>query len=150
ACDLALSCRFAQNPTMRHKNPFSFWTTVSVLSLSGLFSIGSCRCIAADTSRAAERHFLYVAEPGIRDYLEYGGHGVLVFDLDHGHRFVKRIPSAGLNEKGQPLNVKGVCANAATRRLYVSTIKTLISFDLVTEKILWEKPYEGGCDRMSI
>jgi hypothetical protein len=26
---------------------------------------------------------LYVAVPGIRDYLEYGGHGLLVFDIDH-------------------------------------------------------------------
>ena len=91
-----------------------------------------------------------MAAPGIRDYLEYGGHGILVFDIDHGHQFVKRIPSAGLDEKGKPLNVKGICANAATRRLYVSTIKTLLCFDLLTEKILWEKLYEGGCDRMAL
>lgn len=96
------------------------------------------------------QRLLYVATPGIRNYLEYGGHGVLVFDIDKNHRFVKRIPSAGLNEKGQPINVKGICASAATGRLYVSTLKTLISFDLLTEKILWEKPYEGGCDRMAI
>jgi len=97
-----------------------------------------------------ERKFLYVAEPGIRDYLEYGGHGVLVFDIDHGHRFVKRIPSSGLDEKGQPLNVKGICANAVTKRLYVSTTRTLTCFDLITEKTLWENVYEGGCDRMAI
>jgi len=97
-----------------------------------------------------ERKFLYVAEPGIRNYLEYGGHGVLVFDIDRGHRFVKRIPSPGLDEKGQPLNVKGICANAATKRLYVSTTRTLICFDLITEKTLWENVYEGGCDRMAI
>src|SRR5262249_28994795 len=64
--------------------------------------------------------------------------------------FVKRVPSAGFDEKGAPLNVKGICACAATKRLYVSTLKSLICFDLVTEKILWEKNYEGGCDRMSI
>jgi len=105
---------------------------------------------ATPNENSAERKLLYVAEPGIRDYLDYGGHGVLVFDIDHGHRFVKRIKSSGLDEKGQPLNVKGICANAATKRLYVSTTKTLTCFDLVTEKILWEKAYEGGCDRMSI
>ena len=96
------------------------------------------------------RKLLYVAEPGIRNYLEYGGHGVLVFDIDHGHRFVKRIPAAGLDEKGQPLNVKGICANASTKRLYVSTTRTLTCFDLGTGKILWEKAYEGGCDRMAL
>jgi len=37
------------------------------------------------------KHYLYVAVPGIRDYLGYGGHGILVFDMDSGHRFVKRI-----------------------------------------------------------
>src|SRR5258705_6610462 len=84
---------------------------------------------------------LYVAEPGIRDYLEYGGHGILVFDIDNGHKFVKRLPSAGLNQKGVPLNVKGIAANAGTARLYVTTTQTLMSFDLVTSKLLWEKPY---------
>ena len=101
-------------------------------------------------SAAETRHLLYVATPGIRNYLEYGGHGILVFDIDHGHRFVKRLPSAGLDEKGQPMNVKGICASAARERLYVSTLKTLLCFDLVSEKLLWEKAYEGGCDRMSI
>ena len=47
---------------------------------------------------AEERRLLYVAAPGIRDYLEYGGHGLLVFDIDDGHRFVKRIPTAGLDD----------------------------------------------------
>ncbi|HVR34724.1 MAG TPA: hypothetical protein VMS21_02615 [Methylomirabilota bacterium] len=96
------------------------------------------------------RRYLYVAQPGIRNYLEYGGHGVLVYDIDDGHRFVRRIPSAGLNEQGEPINVKGVCANAQTKRLYVSTIRSLICFDLRTDEILWEKAYGGGCDRMSM
>src|SRR5213592_3284842 len=115
-----------------------------------LLSQASCGLDAATNSNQAERRLLYVAEPGIRNYLEYGGHGVLVFDIDHGHRFLKRIPAAGLGESGQPLNVKGVCANASTKRLYVGTTRTLTCFDLPGEKIIWEKPYPGGCDRMSI
>lgn len=97
-----------------------------------------------------ERHYLYVATPGVRNYLEYGGHGLLVFDIDQGHRFVKRIPTKGVDEQGVPLNVKGICANAATRRVYISTTRTLTALDLVTEKMLWERAYEGGCDRMAI
>lgn len=100
--------------------------------------------------RPADGRFLYVATPGVRDYLEYGGHGVLVFDIDHGHRFVRRIQSSGVDATGKPINVKGICASAATQRLYVSTLKTLICFDLTTDRMLWEKSYEGGCDRMSI
>jgi DNA-binding beta-propeller fold protein YncE len=93
---------------------------------------------------------LYVATPGIRNYLEYGGHGLLVFDIDDNYRFVKRIPTAGLDEKGAPINVKGICASLATNCVYISTIKTVQCIDLVTEKIKWERKYEDGCDRMAI
>jgi len=124
------------------------WLIVLVVAV--LQSEVSSGLADATNSTRAGRKLLYVAVPGIRNYLEYGGHGVLVFDIDHGHRFVKRIPAAGLDEGGQPLNVKGVCANASTKRLYVSTTRTLTCFDLLSEKILWEKRYPGGCDRMSI
>src|SRR5687767_1131814 len=97
-----------------------------------------------------ERRFLYAAVPGIRNYLEFGGHGLLVFDIDNNHKFVKRIPTGGVDDAGKPLNVKGVCASAATKRLHISTIKTLTCIDLLSEKLLWEKSYEGGCDRMAI
>src|SRR5687767_8000049 len=99
---------------------------------------------------AAEKHLLYVATPGIRNYLEYGGHGVIVFDIDNAHKFVKRIPLAGLDETGKPLNVKGFAANAQTKRLYVTTTRTLTALDMETEKILWEKSYAGGCDRLAL
>ncbi len=107
--------------------------------------------IAAQASTVLDGHFLYVATPGIRDELQHGGQGILVFDINDGHKFVKRIPSGGVDETTRHvLNVKGICASTETRRLYVSTIRTLICLDLVSEKILWEKPYEGGCDRMAI
>ena len=93
---------------------------------------------------------LYVAEPGIRDDLKYGGHGLLVFDMDHDFKFVKRIETHGVDDKGKPLNVKGICASKELHCVFISTTKTLECIDLVTEKSLWEKPYEGGCDRMSI
>jgi hypothetical protein len=98
----------------------------------------------------AIRRFLYVAEPGIRNYLEYGGHGLLVYDMDRDHGFVKRIPTAGLDDKGQPANVKGVCASIALKRVFITTPKTMTAVDLITEKVLWEKRYDGGCDRMAI
>ena len=96
------------------------------------------------------RRLLYVASPGIRNYLQFGGHGVLVFDIDQGHKFVRRIPLGGLNQDGKPLNIKGVCASEHVGRLFVSTLRHLICLDLVTDKILWEKTFEAGCDRMSI
>jgi DNA-binding beta-propeller fold protein YncE len=104
----------------------------------------------APRAAEAERHLLYVASPGIRNYVEFGGVGVLVYDMDNGHRWIKRIPTLP-ETPGQPAeNVKGVCASAKTGRLYVSTIRRLLCIDLLTEKVLWNRTYEGGCDRMSM
>src|SRR5690348_18287370 len=95
-------------------------------------------------------HFLYVAEPGIRNYVEYGGVGVLVYDMDDGYRFVRRIPTFQV-PAGQPIeNVKGIAAHAGTHRLYVTTLKRLAAFDLLTDRLLWNKEYEGGCDRLAV
>jgi len=118
------------------------------LAVSLLLFVLSPVAPAADTP--AEKHYLYVAVPGVRNYLEYGGHGLLVFDIDNGHRFVKRIPTAGMGKKGDVLNVKGVCASAATGRIYISSLESLQCIDLKTEQPVWEKRYKGGADRMSI
>src|SRR5471032_2313859 len=115
------------------------------------FSILFAASFAAAAGKPAPgHHFLYVAAPGIRDELDHGDHGILVFDMDAGYKFVKRIPSAGVDATNHVMNVKGICASAKTKRLYVSTIETMMCFDLVSDKLLWEKSYEGGCDRMAI
>ena len=106
--------------------------------------------LAFSAAAENERHLLYVAAPGIRNDLAWGGSGVLVFDMDHGHKFVKRIPFAVPDEKGAPRNVKGICVSTDTKRLCISTTHTLSCLDLLTEKLLWEKAYDGGCDRMSM
>jgi DNA-binding beta-propeller fold protein YncE len=99
---------------------------------------------------ASERHFLYVAAPGIRNYVEHGGVGILVFDIDAGYRFVKRIPTFEPKPGEAPENVKGIVASASTGRLYVTTQKRLAAFDLLTDTMLWNRTYEGGCDRLAI
>jgi hypothetical protein len=132
-------------------NPFHRLVTLAFVFVSSAAGLLHSRAMAGDDpSDGSIRHRLYVAEPGIRNYLEYGGHGLLVFDIDHDHRFIKRIPTAGLDDKGVPINVKGICASARTKRIYISTIKQLMCLDMVTEKVLWEKTYDRGCDRMSI
>lgn len=97
-----------------------------------------------------DRHLLYVAEPGIRNYVEYGGIGFLVFDMDQGHRFVKRIPTFDVAPGEEPENIKGIAANARTRRVYITTPKRVAAFDLATERLVWNRTYEGGCDRLAI
>ena len=109
---------------------------------------------SATAGQDGAKRLLYVAVPGIRNLLEYGGAGVLVFDIDAGHKFVRRIRTNYMDEKDKPgappENVKGVCASAKTKRLYVSTITRLACIDLLTDKQLWVKRYPDGCDRMSI
>jgi hypothetical protein len=74
--------------------------------------------------RLVARRFLYVAAPGIRDDLQFGGAGILVLDMDLGFAFVKRIETPA-SRKPKPDNMKGICASATTGRLYFSTPKKL-------------------------
>jgi DNA-binding beta-propeller fold protein YncE len=102
------------------------------------------------TAAVEERRFLYVATPGIRNYVDYGGVGMIVYDIDNGHRFVKRIPTFEVPAGAPPENVKGVAAHAGTGRIYVATPKRVAAFDLGTERLVWNREYEGGCDRIAL
>ncbi|HEV3414902.1 MAG TPA: hypothetical protein VG101_20625 [Puia sp.] len=101
-------------------------------------------------SARGQRRYLYVATPGVRDYVGFGGHGILVFDIDDHHRFVKRIPTKGYHGNGEPSNVKGIAVSVPLNSLFVSTLESLERIDLGTDSIVWEKKFEGGCDRMAI
>lgn len=127
--------------------------TRSLLLLMALMLIAmhlSVRAQLADRPKPLSGRYLFVAVPGIRDYMGYGGHGLLVFDMDHGHRLVKRIATGGLHPDGKPSNVKGIAVSVTLNSIYVSTIESLQRIDLGTGKIIWEKTYEGGCDRMAV
>ena len=105
----------------------------------------------AAAASGGEKNYLYVASPSLGRQLERGGHGVLVFDIDDGHKFVKRLPAAGVNrETGFPLSLKGIVASAVTNRLWVTSMETMFCLDLLTDQLLWEKRYEGGCDRLAV
>jgi DNA-binding beta-propeller fold protein YncE len=98
-----------------------------------------------------ESHRLYVASPGIRNELQYGGVGILVYDIDAGYKFIKRIPTWAVPPPGQPAeNVKGIAASAKTGKLYVSTFRRVACLDLLTEKKVWEKSLREGADRLAI
>src|SRR5881392_1583580 len=115
-----------------------------------LLVVAAAIALSGDAPAAVkDGRYLYVVCPGIRNYLEFGGAGILVYDIDDGHKLVKRIATpASLEEK--PDNIKGVCACAATQRLYFTTTKKLYCVDLVSEKMLWETEPVNGTDRMSI
>ena len=101
-------------------------------------------------SKIEPKRYLYVAVPGIRDYLGYGGHGILVFDINNNHKFLRRIKIQGFHPDKSPSNVKGIAVSIPLNSIYITTLESLQRIDLTTEKIIWEKQFEGGCDRMAI
>jgi hypothetical protein len=106
--------------------------------------------LTALAARGRERRFLYIAQPGIRNYVEYGGVGILVYDIDAGYRFVRRIPTWRTPGGQPPENVKGAAASAVTGRFYVSTIRRVGCVDLITDRMVWERELDGGCDRLAL
>ncbi len=95
--------------------------------------------------RADEKHLLYLASP---DGAQGGGSGagVLIFDIDDGHKFVRRIDLPVFKE-----GIRGFCPNAKTHRAYYTTTNhTLGCLDLETDKVVWEKKYPAGCDRAAV
>src|SRR3954468_21996110 len=110
-----------------------------------LLSISSARLPAA-----SEQHLLYVANPGTRNYVQYGGVGISVFDADNGYKFVRRIPTWDVPEGKKIENVKGIAASAKTGRVYVSSLDHIIAVDAIPGAKVWDKTYEGGCDRRAI
>jgi hypothetical protein len=77
---------------IRRNQMFSRIRAVLALALAGA-AIWMARMPAQQTQR-----FLYAALPGVGggNNLKYGGAGILVFDIDHGHTFVRRILLQGV------------------------------------------------------
>lgn len=94
---------------------------------------------------AQEKHLLYMTTP---DAAQKGGSGTgfLVFDMNDNHKLLRRIDIPVFKE-----GIRGCCANAVNKKLYITTnVHRMICFDLLTEKIAWEKVYDTGCDRAAI
>jgi hypothetical protein len=105
---------------------------MNVLRVLRLLCVFACLASAVFAGPAPEQHLLYVASPGIRNYVEYGGVGILVFDIDNGYKFVRRIPTWTVPPGKTPENVKGIAASAATGRVYVTSLTRMIAIDAVT------------------
>ena len=72
--------------------------TTAVLSLS------AC---AITLAASAEKHYLYLSTPDGAQSEGRSGNGILIFDIDHGHKFVKRIPTGGIGDEGPAPDVDG-------------------------------------------
>jgi len=93
------------------------------------------------------RRYLYLSMPdGAQKEGRSDPPGILVFDIDNGHKFIRRIEVPIFSE-----GLRGFAGSLKTHRVYFSsTNRRLGAFDVETEKVVWEKTYEAGSDRSSI
>src|SRR5579885_1815160 len=103
-----------------------------LMRLLQVLTVGVCTLPLFCAEGLKSGHFLYVASPGIRNYTEWGGVGVLVFDIDNGYKLVKRFPTWQYKPGENVENVKGFAASAATGKMYVSNINQMMALDIVT------------------
>src|SRR5207302_7677040 len=111
----------------------------------GAVVLAAAAAIVAGVAAQQTQRFLYAALPGVGggNNVKFGGAGILVFDVDHGHKFVKRIPLQGAPPAdGRQESIKGIAAHAQTARLYVSTSRRVAAYDLNTDKLVWEQRYD--------
>lgn len=134
---------------MRQKSNLFILILTGIVVLLTAMVLPKNRPAGKEMARNSGR-YLYVAVPGIRDYMGYGGHGLLVFDMNNNHQFVKRIETSGFHPNKKPSNVKGIAVSIPNNSIYISTLESLQRIDLTTGKIIWEKMIDGGADRMSI
>jgi DNA-binding beta-propeller fold protein YncE len=111
--------------------------------LAALTGFAACTLTAADD---AVHRYLYLASPDGAQMQSASGKGILVFDIDNGFKFVRRIANENLIA-----GVRGMTGCLATHALYYSTsARRMGCFDLETDQVLWDREFTGGCDRSSV
>ena len=101
---------------------------------------------ALAAGQTGTKRYLYVSTPDAAQKDYRSGQGILVFDIDNGHKFVRRIDIPAFSE-----GLRGFTGNLKTHTAYFSTSNRRVgAFDLETEKIVWDQTYEAGADRSSI
>ena len=102
---------------------------------------------ALAVAQPKDGRYLYLSMPdGAQEEGRSGAPGILIFDIDDGHKFVRRI-EVPIFEEG----LRGFAGSLVNHAAYYSTTNhRLGAFDLESEKILWENTYDQGCDRSSI
>ena len=112
-----------------------------MLLLSIFLSIASLAFGQSQTKR-----YLYLSTPDGAQEEGRSGNGILIFDIDDGHKLVRRIEVPSFQD-----GLRGFAGNLKAHSVYYSTTnRRLGRFDIETDKVVWEKVYEAGCDRSSI
>ena len=121
-------------------------TILSMRRLSFLFVLCVGLPVLAMANSGEVQRLLYLSMPDGAQKEGRSKPGILIFDIDNGHKFVRRIDVPVFEE-----GLRGFAANLKQHSAYYSsTNHRLGRFDLETEKTVWEKVYDAGCDRSSV
>jgi hypothetical protein len=116
------------------------------MKLRVLFSLLALSGVTLTPGQSPVRRYLYMSTPDGSQEDGRSGNGIMIFDLDQGCKFVRRIDVPIFQE-----GMRGFAGNLKTHSIIFSTSNHRVGrFDLETEKIVWEKTYDVGCDRSSI
>jgi DNA-binding beta-propeller fold protein YncE len=98
------------------------------------------------------KELIYVCLPGtLEGSWDENGNGIVVLDAGNNYSFIKRIPTWFVPASGFPLQVSGVTASPQTNMIYVAARGRLGAIDLSTEKMVWDKVYNGeGFERPQV
>jgi DNA-binding beta-propeller fold protein YncE len=101
---------------------------------------------------APAKELIYVTLPGtLEGSWDQTGNGIVVLDASTNYSFVKRIPTWFVPASLFPMQVSGVDASPATQMIYVAARGRLGAIDLATEKMVWDKDYNGeGFERPQV
>jgi hypothetical protein len=98
------------------------------------------------SGQSQTKRYLYISTPDAAQKDYRSGQGILVFDIDQGHKFVRRIDIPAFKE-----GLRGFTGNLKTHSAYFSGNNGRVgAYDLEKEKIVWDKTYEAGADRSSV
>lgn len=125
----------------------SAFSSQNSMRLSPLIVIFAILSIAIASAQAQTKRYLYLSTPdAAQKEGRTQGQGILVFDIDDGHKFVRRIDIPAFKE-----GLRGFTGNLKTHRVFFSGNNGHVgAFDLETEKIVWDKTYEAGADRSAV
>ena len=124
-------------------NLFSRWKQFLQASLGFSFLLATTM---VSVGESPVKRLLYMSSPDGAQNGGNSGKGLMVFDIDDGHKFVRRIDIPSFGE-----GMRGLTGSVVTKCLYFSTTNHRLGcFDLETNQVKWEKTFDGGCDRSCV
>ena len=117
------------------------------LFLSTVFCLWACAPSQQAENPSETQRYLYLSTPDAAQVEgQAEGAGILIFDIDDGHKLVRRIDIPAFEE-----GTRGLAGSLVNHSLYYSTqLPRIGAFDLETEQITWEQNYTLGSDRSSV